>query len=113
MRMWMVPPHLLCRQHLLGEHNELHALVGSINKGISVKGYIRDGLAEIHNIVSRHSQLVSEMLRRGYNHKSPLPSFSEYTAGIINVNDNIQELCRRCTRCKERIESEQSKSSSL
>ena len=26
MRIWDVPPSLLCRQHLLGEHRELHGL---------------------------------------------------------------------------------------
>ena len=104
MRMWMVPPEMLCRQHLLGEHNEHHLLVGTLNKGISVKGYIEGGLAEIHNIVMRHDELVAEMLRRGYNHKSPLPTFVPYTAGIIDREENIKELCRRCTRCKERIE---------
>lgn len=36
MRMWMVPPELMCRQHLLGEHVELHMFVGAINKGTSV-----------------------------------------------------------------------------
>jgi len=109
MRMWMVPPEMLCRQHLLGEHNELHMLVGSINRNISVAGYIDGGLAEIHNIVSRHDALVVEMTKRGYNHKSPLPTFASYTAGIIVVGMNIKELCRRCTRCKERIEHDQSK----
>lgn len=29
-RMWCVNPHSLCREHLLGEHNELHKLVGGI-----------------------------------------------------------------------------------
>ena len=26
MRIWDIPPDKLCRQHLLGEHNELHAM---------------------------------------------------------------------------------------
>jgi Pyrimidine dimer DNA glycosylase len=32
MRMWLVDPRLMCSQHLLGEHVELHMLVGSLNR---------------------------------------------------------------------------------
>ena len=40
MRMWMVNPEILCRKHLLGEHVELHMLVGWIIKGKSIQGYL-------------------------------------------------------------------------
>jgi hypothetical protein len=30
MRMWMVPPKVMCRKHLLGEHVEIHMLAGSL-----------------------------------------------------------------------------------
>ena len=104
MRMWMVEPDLLCRKHLMGEHVELHMLVGSLNKGKSVKGFVRDGLIEVHSARDRHEQLAVEMLRRGYNHKSPLPEFDSFIAGSVNVSDNIEELKKRCTECRERIE---------
>ena len=38
MRMWMVPVQYMCRKHLLGEHVEHHMLVGSIHKGLSMRG---------------------------------------------------------------------------
>jgi hypothetical protein len=104
MRMWMVEPGLLCRQHLMGEHVELHMLVGSLNKGKSVKGFVRDGLIEVQSVRDRHEQLASEMTRRGYNHQSPLPEFNSFIAGSVNVSDNIEELKKRCTECRERIE---------
>ncbi len=104
MRMWMVQPDLLCRKHLMGEHVELHMLVGSLNKGKSVKGFVDDGLIEVQSVRDRHEQLAVEMLRRGYNHKSPLPEFDSFIAGSVNVSDNIEELKRRCSDCKERIE---------
>ena len=104
--MWMVEPDLLCRQHLMGEHVELHMLVGSLNKGKSVKGFIRDGLIEVQSVRDRHEQLVVEMTRRGYNHKSPLPEFNSFIAGSVNVADNIEELKRRCTHCRDRIKNE-------
>jgi hypothetical protein len=37
--MWMVDPRQMCRQHLLGEHNELHMFAGTMRKGIGLAGY--------------------------------------------------------------------------
>jgi len=33
MRMWMVDPRLLCNQHLIGEHGEIHKFLPSFRKG--------------------------------------------------------------------------------
>ena len=38
MRMWMIKPELLCRQHLLGEHSEIHKHKHNFEKGHSIKG---------------------------------------------------------------------------
>lgn len=94
----------MCRQHLLGEHVEMHMLVGSLRKDISVQGFIDDGLIDLQLIRRRHSQLVDEMTRRGYNHKSPLPAYTCYinrydVHGHINVEANVRELARRCEEC--------------
>jgi len=40
MRMWMVEPKLLCKKHLLGEHNEIHKHRHNFVKKHSVKGRI-------------------------------------------------------------------------
>ncbi len=98
-RMWMVNPSKLCRNHLLGEHKELHQLIGSLNKGKSVQGHIDKGQIEIHNIKSRHNALVKEMTKRGYKHLSPLPKFKDFKAGKINISLNEKELARRCKDC--------------
>lgn len=100
----MVPPAMLCRQHLLGEHRELHALVGIISKGTSLTGYIDNGLVETDQIENRHTDLVAEMRQRGYNHHSPL-QFSHPGPGMGRVNDvaNVKELHKRCAGCRERI----------
>jgi hypothetical protein len=37
MRIWDIPPDKLCRNHLLGEHNELHAMWNILTQG--KKGY--------------------------------------------------------------------------
>lgn len=100
MRMWRIDTSKLCRNHLLGEHLEMHMFVGTILKNKSLNGYIDGGLIEVHNIQKRHGELVVEMLRRGYNHKSSLPKFQSYIAGKIDIDKNIQDLKNRCKECK-------------
>jgi len=99
-RMWCVNPKRLCRNHLLGEHKELHQLVGSILKKRSIKGHIEKGQIEVHNIKNRHKQLVKEMLLRGYKHNSPLKKFHSFKAGKINIKKNQLDLAKRCKNCK-------------
>jgi len=103
MRMWMVDPKILCRQHLLGEHNELHMFAGSIAKGISMKGYIEKGLVEISSIKSRHQELALEMERRGYKHQSSLKEFTSYHAGKVSPAKSMTDLICRCQICKENL----------
>ena len=111
MRQWLVNPILLCRKHLLGEHVEHHMFMGSIKKGISVKGYLRDGLLDPPTLRSRHGALVMEMKARGYNHKSPLPDvdISHLPDGHINIEYNLEDLKGRCKECADRIEKYESR----
>jgi hypothetical protein len=104
MRMWNVDPKLMCRKHLLGEHVECHMMVGAILKKHSISGFIRNGLIEVHNIEKRHKELVLEMTRRGYNHRSELPGFKPWIEGTVNSSTNVIELARRCPECKKRME---------
>ena len=106
MRQWHVDPKLLCRKHLLGEHVESHMFIGSLLKGKSIEGFIRDGLVEVHMIDVRHEEIAAEMLRRGYNHKSPLPEGTAdvlYHAGRVDPKRSIKDLSERCAECRERI----------
>jgi len=102
-RMWMIAPRKMCRNHLLGEHKELHQAVGSILKNKSLKGHLEKGQIEIHNIVSRHKELVKEMKYRGYKHKSKLKKFKSIKAGKINIKANYNELAKRCKECRKLI----------
>ncbi len=106
MRQWLVDPKMLCRKHLLGEHVEHHMFVGTIKKGISVNGYLRDGLLEPETLQHRHNEIVVEMERRGYNHKSPLENvdISHLSKGKISIDRNIRDLMNRCEECAKRIE---------
>jgi len=109
MRQWLVDPKHMCRKHLLGEHVEHHMFVGSINKHISIKGYVEKNLLEPLLLEKRHAELVEEMIARGYNHKSKLPEIDwEYLRSTGHLDHKInkekaeKELFGRCKECKER-----------
>ena len=100
--MWLVDPKIMCRQHTLGEHNELHAFVGTIKKGISLKGYIEKELLESSSIQNRHDELVEEMKARGWNHKSPLVYEDKLNVGKIDRDKSLDILLSRCKECRNR-----------
>lgn len=75
MRIWDVPPSNLCRQHLLGEHRELHGLWNILTQGKT--GYSRHPETrrwegKLAALYRRHQELVAEMEQRGYKHGTPL-----------------------------------------
>jgi hypothetical protein len=108
-RMWGVDPRLLCRQHLLGEHVEMHMFLGTIRHGHSVRGYTDNGIVDPHRVFARHEELVLEMARRSVQHRSPMVLTEEDVAAMealpratIDEEANLAELARRCERCRER-----------
>jgi hypothetical protein len=105
--MWLLPAEVLCRNHLLGEHNELHKLAGCILKNKSLKGYLYKGhlTTDPAVITQRHQELVDEMLARGYNHNSPLPNLPNNYPHVnkIDVLHNYEDLVSRCEECRTRI----------
>lgn len=111
MRMWMSPVRMMCRQHLLGEHVESHMFIGTINRGVSVAGYADDNLMEFGSLQTRHDELVAEMQRRGFRHRSPLPAIvrceqvtPEQRAKRVDRDASFRELLRRCPACRARAE---------
>ncbi len=75
MRIWDLEPSLLCGNHLLGEHRELHCIWTVLTQ--KKKGYSRHPetlrwRGRLKALYLRHAKLVSEMESRGYHHKSPL-----------------------------------------
>lgn len=75
MRIWDVTPKILCRQHLLGEHRELHALWTILTEG--KQGYRKHPETlrwegKLAALFRRHELLVEEICSRGYQHHSPL-----------------------------------------
>jgi hypothetical protein len=75
MRIWDISPQKLCRQHLLGEHRELHAIwliLVHNKKGYSKHPEVLRWKGKLKALYLRHEELVKEILRRGYKHNSPL-----------------------------------------
>jgi len=101
MRMWMVDPRRMCSQHLLGEHVELHMLVGTLRRKRSVAGFVASGLIEVHSVRRRHAELVREMRRRGFRHQSPLPSFTARRLGRVVRRKSLADLLARCRDCRD------------
>lgn len=116
MRQWFLPPELLCRKHLLGEHVEIHMFEGTILRGCNISGYLKKGLLYAPSLLLRHEDIVAEMLRRGYNHNSPsrfdqlgeLPDWHNVDM-IYNLDDLIKRSketnkCTKSSPCWDRIE---------
>ena len=113
MRMWMLPPEGMCRKHLLGEHVELHMLLGSMRRGKSIGGFLSGGLVDPQLVFARHEELVAEMHRRGFKHTSPIEASecaslaARYPGSTsISIAANAAELQRRCPDCAHLMQAE-------
>lgn len=75
MRIWDLPPDRLCRQHLLGEHREMHGLWNILTQGKVGYSHHPETLrwrGKLAALYRRHEAVVAEMQRRGYGHRTPL-----------------------------------------
>lgn len=112
MRMWLVPPEILCNQHLLGEHNEIHMFFGSLKARKKLSGYFKNNLLEALSLFSRHEELVMEMRKRNFKHLSDLtpassiPDLFDYLSESekqfkIDRKKSLNDLISRCEKCRE------------
>jgi len=74
-RVWDLDPSVLCRQHLLGEHREIHAIFSILYNG--KKGYrnhpeVRRWEGYLQALRIRHDRIAGEMVERGYRHASEI-----------------------------------------
>jgi hypothetical protein len=108
--MWMINPKILCKNHLLGEHNELHKHRHIFLKKRKIDGYINNNCIEPLSMEFRHNELVNEMESRGYSHNSPYKQpFVGYLSNYnkeykINQKKSLKNLLNRCGECKRRWE---------
>ena len=107
MRIWDISPKKLCRNHLLGEHRELHAIWSVLVNG--KKGYARHPetlrwKGKLKALYGRHESLVSEMTARGYRRGSPLAK-SQATGGarqqmfVDRPEDQVRILQKKRCQC--------------
>ena len=108
MRIWDIPASKLCRNHLLGEHRELHAIWSILTK--DKKGYSNHPetlrwKGKLKALYLRHEELVEEIQKRGFNHKSPLDcrlatGSSTQDKFVDSVEDQIKLLKKKKCECK-------------
>ena len=108
MRIWDIEPKKLCRNHLLGEHRELHAIWSILTK--NKKGYAKHPETlrwknKLAALYLRHSRLVNEMKNRGYCHYSNLDrrfasGSKKQTAFVDSPRKQAQILRNKKCLCK-------------
>ncbi len=102
MRIWDIPPGKFCRNHLLGEHRELHAIWSILihqKKGYAHHPETLRWRGKLKALYLRHEALVQEMIRRGYHHQSPLQiedaTGNDYQDILIDSYDEQIRLLRQ------------------
>lgn len=90
MRVWDLPPDILCDSHLLGEHSEIHAIWSILTE--DKEGYrnhpeVRRWEGKLKALYKRHEEIVREMEERGYSETSPLDE--SLTTGDADQNEYI------------------------
>jgi len=72
MRMWNINPKKWTLS-LLGEHFEIHKAIGNLkNSRTWACSLTKEGFLEPQNAEKRHNQLVKEITKHGFKHKSSL-----------------------------------------
>ena len=107
MRIWDISTENLCRQHLLGEHRELHAIWSILiynKKGYSNHPETLRWKGKLKALYLRHEQQVAELKKRGFNHKSPLDENLANGKNIQNelidsIDDQIELLRKKECNC--------------
>ena len=108
MRIWDIELKKLCRNHLLAEHRELHAIWAVITKNKNGYAHHPETMRwreKLPALCRRHQQQVKEFERRGYCHKSPLPvkyaKGSAQQRSFINTpKEQIKILRNKKCQCK-------------
>lgn len=108
MRVWDIDPSLLCRNHLLGEHREIHAIYAIIvysKKGYSNHPETNRWRNHLWALYLRHEKVAEEMKRRGWNHHSNLGLIkdNQHQNKLINTIEEQVEILKN-KKCKCKIE---------
>lgn len=105
---------MLCKQHLLGEHSEMHEGVGLITSDhadenpetvkAQLEGQARAGNIDTTWFQLRHDALATELVMRGGEHNSPMNYTDELEIGegSVDVNESVGTLLK-CDDCRPRL----------
>jgi len=74
--------------------------ISAVREKKHIKGYINNGLVEVHNLIKRHEELAKEMKRRGFKHKSLIGRVKLYKAGRVDIKRSVNDLRKRCKNCR-------------
>ena len=111
-RMWAVHPKVMCRKHLMEEHNNLHKFVGMINKDTDLSKYREERFLDPKALPHRHGLIIKEFQRRGIKHTTPLSSKDINTVKLdwndtrnkLDSYKDINEMYDNCKQCRRRID---------
>lgn len=103
--MWMIPPTLMCKQHLLGEHNEIHKHRPSFEKRHKIDGRFENvvtiepsAMKQRHDCLARYMNHKSEFTQPDISH---LPLTQQHAK--VDTILSLLELSRRCPKCRQII----------
>jgi hypothetical protein len=107
----MIEPHLMCQQHLLGEHGEIHKHRHNFVKGHRIDGRIEGNAVEPMSMQSRHDELEAEIVKRAIaaGREPPCspfeqPDLSAYPPEQRNYKIDVEAaramLLERCEDCR-------------
>ncbi len=107
----MIDTNYQCRQYLLGEHNEMYKHLPAFHKGIKIHGrFFPIVQIQFKGYIERHNELATEMIRREYNHNSPLidvPDFKKiyglYAELEVDREYSLEVLLNRYIKCRKRF----------
>ena len=103
MRIWDLPPNLLCRKHLLGEHRELHAIwtiLTTDKKGYRKHPETKRWEGKLAALYKRHEDEVRAMAERHYTHASPLDK--RLAVGEATQNEMVHTIEEQITLLKNK-----------
>lgn len=106
MRMWMVNPEWMCRQHLTGEHGEIHKFRHNFVKGHSYAKRVAWNQIEPSAMERRHDELAAFL----GNHKSPYEQPDAYGDGWgvrVDRDASLMLLLTKCPACRAKFRSSQ------
>lgn len=119
MRVWDFPPEKLCDKHLIAQHHEIHCIWSIIQnslKGFSKHPEVVRWHGRAGSIIGVHNETVEVMLRRGFNHHSPIIAEENILGGFLPVwfwpeswqpiEKQLQILKEKGCGCYERITGE-------